>query len=225
MNRKMWIGALSAAMLLGGSVAAAGSVSGQGAPVTMDTPSSFPWLQMQDYITAEQAQKVALHVAAGQIHEIELEIEDGQIFYEIEIERSSGWVEVHVDALTGNVLAVLEKTPDVDDHDEDDADDIDDLDDLQKSNPAEIKVTPEHASDIAAKKVTGGSVVKVELDDDDDMPLSYEVELKLNRGEAEVNVDAASGKVLSVKQDHDDDDDDDHENDHDDDDDESDDDD
>lgn len=218
MNRKMWIGAMSASLLLGGSVAAAGSVSGQGAPVTMDIPSSSALLHMQDFITPEQAQKVALHVAAGQVHEIELELEDGKIFYEIEIERSSGFVEVHVDALNGNVLAVLEKTPDIDDPDEDDADDIDDLDDLQKSSPAEVKVTPEHASDIAAKKVNGGSVVKVELDDDDDMPLSYEVELKLNRGEAEVNVDATSGKVLSVKQDQEDDDD--HEkNDHDDDDD------
>lgn len=216
MNRKMWIGALSASLLLGGSVAAAGNVSGQSMPSTMDAPSSSAMLQMQDYITAEQAKAVALHVAAGQIHEIELEVENGQIFYEIEIEQANGFVEVHVDALNGNVLAVLDIMPD-NDLEEDDADDIDDLDDPQKHIPAETKVTPEHASEIAAKEVKGGTVVKVELDEDD-IPLTYEVELKLNRGEAEVNVDASSGKVLSVKQDHDDDDDDDdHEDDHDDD--------
>lgn len=191
MKRKMWIGALSAIMLLGGTaaVAASGSSDGQNVTGTKDS--------QQAYITVEQAKTAALKVAKGRVDDVELERKHGKVYYEVEIEKSGKDVDVHIDAVSGKVLAVLDKDTD-DDND-------DDRDNTNGSNSvlAEVKFTTEQASAIAAKAVSGGKVVKVELDEDDNRYI-YEVDLRTSKGEVEVDVDAHTGKVLSVDQDFDD---------------------
>ncbi|MGM8214276.1 PepSY domain-containing protein [Bacillaceae bacterium W0354] len=57
----------------------------------------------QSIISKDQAVNIALGLASGQVTEVELDEDDGHLYYEIEIE---GLVEaeIKVDALTGNVI-------------------------------------------------------------------------------------------------------------------------
>ncbi|MFD1428607.1 putative membrane protein YkoI [Kroppenstedtia sanguinis] len=59
-------------------------------------------------ITMKQAEKIALHEAGekGQIKEIKLEKEDGQLIYEVEIQSGTQETEIEMDAQSGKVLEV-----------------------------------------------------------------------------------------------------------------------
>lgn len=189
MKRKMWIGALATVMLLGGTavVGASGNTGGSNTSGAKSTS--------QGYITIEQAKTAALKEVKGYVDDIDLEREHGKVYYEVEIEQDNGEVDVHIDALTGKVLSVLNK---------DTKDDDDDRDDLNSSiTTSEVKITSDQASAIAAKNVSGGKVIKVELDEDDNRYI-YEVDLRTSKGIAEVDIDAVTGKVLSIDQDFDD---------------------
>ena len=59
-------------------------------------------------ITREAAIKTALIEATGTVTDVELEKDDTQIFYKIEVEDGTKEVEVKVDANTGEVLSVDE---------------------------------------------------------------------------------------------------------------------
>lgn len=181
MRRKMWIGALTALMLVGGTAVV-------GASSNTDAKNATT---AKNYITVEQAKTAALKAANGYVEDVELERENGKVYYEVDIEQESKDVDVHVDAVTGKVLAVI-------DQDSDDDDDRDNLDTV----PAEVKITSEEASAIAVKNVSGGKVIKVELDEDDNRYI-YEVDLRTAKGEADVDIDASTGKVLSIDQDFD----------------------
>jgi len=67
-------------------------------------------------ITHEAAIEIALKEAAGTVTEIELEIDNGRTYYEIEIEVGTKEVDIEVDAKSGAVLS----------GDKDDDDDSDD---------------------------------------------------------------------------------------------------
>ncbi|WP_158702732.1 PepSY domain-containing protein [Paenibacillus faecalis] len=160
------------------------------------------------YISKAQAKKAALKVANGHVDDVDLEYKNGKAYYEVEIERSKGDVDVHVDAVTGKVLSVIDR-----DHDDDDDRDV-----RKSVKSSHAKISSKQASDIAVKALGGGKVIKVELDEDDGRYI-YEVEVRTSKGEADVDVDAKTGKVLSIDHDDHDDDDDDYDDDHDDDDD------
>lgn len=68
-------------------------------------------------ITTEAAIETALKEANGTVTDVELETEDTQTFYDIEIVDGSKKVEVKIDAITGAVLSVEQ---DDNDNDEDD---------------------------------------------------------------------------------------------------------
>lgn len=57
-------------------------------------------------ISTEQAQNIALKQVPGTVTKIELDEEDGQYFYEIEINKDKQETDVDVDAMTGTVLKV-----------------------------------------------------------------------------------------------------------------------
>lgn len=206
MNKhKLWIGSLSAAVLLGGSaVAVSGNVNGQS---VQTTPTSTTQSVSQNQnstgkmLNASQAKALALKAAEGKVDDVDLERRNGQTFYEIEIDRKGkNDVVVRLDAYTGKILAV------VDDEDYDDDDDYKGAATGNTSNSSaskQVKLTASQASNIALKQVTGGKVTKVELDHDDGRYV-YEVELRTAQGEADVDIDANTGKVLSFDQDFDD---------------------
>jgi len=214
MNKhKLWIGSLSAAVLLGGSaVAASGNMNGQPAPkVQSETTQSAPASVTQStsvnqnntgkLLTVSQAKSIALKAVEGKVDDVDLERRNGQTFYEVEIDRKGKPdVTVRLDAYTGKVLAVVN---------DDDYDDDDDYRENGTGNSSsasasnEVKLTVAQASNIALKQVTGGKVTKVELDRDNGRYV-YEIELKTAQGEADVDIDANTGKVLSFDQDFDD---------------------
>ncbi len=206
MNKhKLWIGSLSAAVLLGGSaVAASGSVNGQSVQTT-PTSTSQSTTQNQSntgkLLTVTQAKAAALKAADGngKVDDVDLERRNGQIIYEVEIDRrGSNDVVVRLDAYTGKVLAVVN-----DDDDDDDYNRAVTNNSSSTSASNQVKLTVAQASDIALKQVTGGKVTKVELDHDDGRYV-YEIELRTAQGEADVDIDANTGKVLSFDQDFDD---------------------
>lgn len=214
MNKhKLWIGSLSAAVLLGGSaVAASGNMNGQPVPkVQSETTQSAPASVTQStsanqnntgkLLTVSQAKSIALKAVEGKVDDVDLERKNGQTFYEVEIDRKGQPdVTVRLDAYTGKVLAVVN---------DDDYDDDDDYRDNGTSNSSsasasnQVKLTVAQASNIALKQVTGGKVTKVELDRDNGRYV-YEIELRTAQGEADVDIDANTGKVLSFDQDFDD---------------------
>jgi uncharacterized membrane protein YkoI len=57
-------------------------------------------------ITREEAIEIALQQFSGTVDDVELEKDDGRLYYEIEIESSRGEAEIEIDAFTGNVLMV-----------------------------------------------------------------------------------------------------------------------
>lgn len=203
MNKhKLWIGSLSAAVLLGGSaVAASGNVNGQSVQTT-PTSTTLSVTQNQNstgkMLNASQAKALALKAADGKVDDVDLERRNGQTFYEIEIDRKgTNDVVVRLDAYTGKILAVV------------DDEDYDDYQGTVTGNTSntfaskQVKLTASQASNIALKQVTGGKVTKVELDHDDGRYV-YEIELRTAQGEADVDIDANTGKVLSFDQDFDD---------------------
>ncbi len=197
-KRKIWVGTISAALLLGATtVVASGNVTG---PNTKSLPAAKNGVQSDQggYITIEQAKTAALKAADGRVDDVDLEHKAGKVFYEVEIDQKTGEVDVLVDAVTGKVLAVTDM-----EQDEDDDDREIDTESTKPVPAAEVKLTSEQASAIATKQVSGATVVKVELDTDDGRYV-YEVDLKTAQGEADVDIDATTGKVLSVDQDFDD---------------------
>lgn len=206
MNKhKLWIGSLSAAVLLGGSaVAASGNMNGQPAPqVQSQTTQSTSANQNNTgkLLTVSQAKSIALKAVEGKVDDVDLERRNGQTFYEVEIDRKGNPdVTVRLDAYKGKVLAVVN---------DDDYDDDDDYRDNGTGNSSstsvsnQVKLTVAQASNIALKQVTGGKVTKVELDRDNGRYV-YEIELRTAQGEADVDIDANTGKVLSFDQDFDD---------------------
>ncbi|UPK43773.1 PepSY domain-containing protein [Paenibacillus pabuli] len=205
MNKhKLWIGSLSAAVLLGGSaVAASGSVNGQSVQSAQtSTTQSVTQTQKNTgkLLTVAQAKEAALKATDGKVDDVDLERRNGQTFYEVEIDKKgSNDVVVRLDAYTGKILAV------VDDEDYDDDDDYNGTVAGASSNQAaskQVKLTEAQASNIALKQVTGGKVTKIELDHDNGRYV-YEVELRTADGEADVDIDANTGKVLSFDQDFD----------------------
>ncbi|CAI6080484.1 putative protein YkoJ [Paenibacillus sp. JJ-100] len=215
MNKhKLWIGSLSAAILLGGSaVAASGTMSGEPAPKAQSettqtapsagTPSTNANQNNTDkMLTVSQAKAIALKVVEGKVDDVDLERRNGQTFYEVEIDRKGvPDLTVRLDAYTGKVLEVVRE----DDFDDDDDDSRDNgTNGVSNSSAAsQVKLTVDQASNIALKQVTGGKVTKVELDRDNGRYV-YEIELRTAQGEADVDIDAGTGKVLSFDQDFDD---------------------
>lgn len=91
MNKhKLWIGSLSAAVLLGGSAAlASGSVNGQSVqPTQTSTTQSVTQTQNTDtLLTVAQAKEAALKATDGKVDDVDLERRNGQTFYEVEIDK------------------------------------------------------------------------------------------------------------------------------------------
>ncbi|WP_427179652.1 PepSY domain-containing protein [Paenibacillus sp. TC-CSREp1] len=212
MNKhKLWIGSLSAAVLLGGSaVAASGNINGQPAPkvqsvTTQSAASTTPSVTSNQsstgkLLTIAQAKEIALKAVEGKVDDVDLERRNGQTFYEVEIDRKgSPDVNVRLDAYTGKILAI------VNDDDDDKYDDNRAAAGSSSSTAVsnQVKLTAAQASDIALKQVSGGKVTKVELDREHGRYV-YEIELRTAQGEADVDIDANTGKVLSVDQDFDD---------------------
>ena len=182
MSRKFF-SATVLATLLGLSSLAGGFAYAQGR-----TASPTPQVTLsasQALLAAEQ------HLPNSKAVEVELDREDGRIVYEVKLLSGQSRHKVlHnrfdvkvVDAASGKVLSVGEKTADARD-----ADKVKDL-----------LVTPAQAATTAEQLYPGGKAVEVELEHKRDQRY-YEVKVLTSQQQKhEVKVDAMTGKVLSAE--------------------------
>lgn len=178
MNKKLLVISFAGAVLLGGAVAA-------GAANTDTKMNSANKIESsQDLITVEEAQKIALSKADGQIESIEIERENGKKYYDIDIENGQVEYDIHIDALTGKIISTDE-----------DWDDEDGKDDNQMDGKNIIST--KKAIEIAEKEVNG-TVKEIEKDEDDGNVI-YDIQLRTSQGKTEVDIDASTGKVLKVE--------------------------
>jgi len=126
-------------------------------------------------LTLQQAKELAVQQVGGHVTEIELEKRKAGPVYEVEIESKGTEYELDIDAITGAVTVRKQ----------------------QANVPASVagKLLSENEAIASAKKLAGGEVMKIELDDDDDR-YYYEVDLRDDQFAYEVKVDAFTGEVI-----------------------------
>ncbi|MFD2117369.1 PepSY domain-containing protein [Paenibacillus yanchengensis] len=175
---------------------------------TMGTVEAHKETKKSERISVEEANKLALAVKPGKIKSVELEKDDGRVYYDYEVLINNKLYDIHIDAYSGKTLKVeLEKV-----YTRTKTIDIQKKKENNKKHTSTKKkskkrLTSKEAASIAAKHVQG-KVEDIDLDKDDGRYI-YEVELKTKRGEVDVDVDAYSGKILKVDYDDNDNDDDD----------------
>ncbi len=136
-------------------------------------------------ITMAQARQTALARVAGTVEMAQLEREKGKVLFEFEIHKAdnNAEVEIHVDAVTGEIFETKEEKGGGSAK--------------EKAMFDQIKVSMDSAEQTALNKVSG-AVVKVEIERERGK-LLYEFEIITSDGKEEmVHVDAVSGEIESV---------------------------
>src|SRR5699024_8591854 len=116
MNKKMVIEGISAAVILGGASITGATMNAQSDAVTIEekpveVAQTSPSEQVQseaNFISTDEAADIALSEYDGYIESIELEKDDGYVYYEVEIENEDAEYELDIDAMTGEILKVDE---------------------------------------------------------------------------------------------------------------------
>lgn len=187
MKNKFIIGAVSAAIILGGAVAVGATKNDHPNVSLQNSASSTGTTSNKEILSYDEAVKIALSKADGIVESVELENKRGKHYYEIEIDNVDAEYEIHIDAYTGEVLFFDE-----------DKDDDRVIDKGATQQPAQNKyISTKKAVEIAEKAVNG-KVVEIDRDDDNGLVI-YEIELKTSKGEVELELDAVSGKVLKIE--------------------------
>ncbi len=187
-KRNMMIGAVAAALTLGGTAAFAGAAGTSGGAA--GSPSAS-----KTVIAQSEAQKIALKAQKGTVDEIELKTKNGKTYYEVDIDRPEGDVDVWIDAYTGSVLKV--------EQDDDRSDDRSGTAANAGQKAPTVKISASEAASIAIKEAGGGKVHDNDLDEEDGIYV-YEIEVKTSKGEVDIKIDANTGKVLKSEVDDDD---------------------
>lgn len=178
-------------------------------------------------LTSAEVKEMIGEKYPGKITELELEREDGQHVYEVEIEGAQGEYELKLDATSGEILKLEEK--DGRSARNDSGKSIADTADRSAANGAEwsgqtrestlsngslANQTDENKGSAANESTYGarisleeakeialkevpGRIEEIELDEDDGL-LIYEVEIETKNGEAEVEVNAHTGEIVMI---------------------------
>lgn len=133
-------------------------------------------------VPSKQAEEIAMQEVKGShVKKVELERENGELIYEVELEGTyDDDVEVVVNATTGKVVRV-----------DDDRDDDDDDRVTSKQAVSSVKISKEQAISIATKD-TPGKIVEIELDDDK----HYEIEMIYEGKEVDMEISAVDGTII-----------------------------
>ncbi|MDP5314793.1 PepSY domain-containing protein [Streptomyces poriferorum] len=172
MKRKIVIAAVTAAVLVGGTAAAAVAFAADDGPAAGSATAR---------VSVGDAASSAVRAVPGTVTEAELDDEDGGLVWELDVYGSDEvWHDVTVDAGNGKVLGK---------HTSDDNDDRD------RHAPRPATVTLDQAA-AAALKTSPGTVTSVELEGRSGGAVRWEVDVRGKDGRAhELNVDAKSGAV------------------------------
>ena len=187
----MVLAGISAAVILGGASITGATMNAQSDAVTIEenpveVAHTSPSEQVQseaNFISTDEAAGIALSEYDGYIESIELEKDDGYVYYEVEIENEDAEYELDIDAMTGEILKV--------DEDEDN-------DDEQTKKSYDELLSVEKAKQIAVDRAGGGKVVELELEEEDNR-YEYEIEINVDNQEAEVTIDAVTGDILEFE--------------------------
>jgi uncharacterized membrane protein YkoI len=209
MKRKVLIGTVVSALVLGGAFVVGASNnddSNSSKSTTSDSLNSISKSE-NEKISIEEAETIALKEVKGIVDSVELKQKSDKVFYKVEVENDDLEYDVYIDAITGKVTSVNQDDQYDDDKNDDKYDDSSD-DDLVgddddsssvKANNTQINNTISQAQAIKiAEEAVNGKMTEIDKDQDDGL-LQYEVELRTDRGKAEVDVDASTGKVLKVE--------------------------
>lgn len=138
-------------------------------------------------IGIDKAKEAALKKVDGVVESVELENQNGQPVYEVEIDKDQKDYELYIDATTAKINRVDEKV--------DDDNDDDDVNSKNVSNKAII--TEKEAIEIAKTKIDG-ELHEIEFDEDDGRYV-YDMEFKTSSGEAEITIDAETKEILEFE--------------------------
>lgn len=131
-------------------------------------------------ISLDDASKIAHEqVPNATIIEIELDSDDGQRYYEIEMHTDDQEVEIEIDAYTGKVIMI----------------EYERLEGSRKGN-SEI-ISMDEAKQIALAKEPSAKIVGAKLDRDDGK-YYYEIEMETSKYEIEIEIDALTGKIIDL---------------------------
>lgn len=209
MKRKVLIGTIVSALVLGGAFVVGASNnddSNSSKSTTSDSLNSISKSE-NEKISIEEAETIALKEVKGIVDSVELKQKSDKVFYKVEVENDDLEYDVYIDAITGKVTSVNQDDQYDDDKNDDKYDDnsdddlVGDDDDSSsvKANNTQINNTISQAQAIKiAEEAVNGKMTEIDKDQDDGL-LQFEVELRTDRGKAEVDVDASTGKVLKVE--------------------------
>ncbi len=221
MKRKVLIGTVVTALVLGGAFIVGASNNDDSNPLRAASDHSLNNTNKIDNekITIEEAKTIALKEVNGEVESIELEQKPDKLLYKVKIAKDNVEYDVYIEASTGKVSSVNQDDNNdddkFDDHSADDKYDDNNDDDIvgdddgsnikQKDSSAVNAINTQINETISqdqaikiAEEAVNGKMTEIKKDQDDGI-LQYEVELGTDRGKAEVDVDVTTGKVLKVE--------------------------
>ncbi|MFA1642967.1 PepSY domain-containing protein [Chryseomicrobium imtechense] len=154
-----------------------------------------------EYITQEEALKIANERVEGEVVEISLDSDDRRVHFDVEMKDGTYEYEFDIDAVSGDVFD-FERDRDDDDSNRSQTQSTS----VQSGGTAQVAntedaLTMEEAIAIALNEVTG-TVTGAERDDN-----YYEIEVRDGNVEYEFDIDAFTGEILKFEKDTEDDDD------------------
>lgn len=154
-----------------------------------------------EYITQEEALKIANERVEGEVVEISLDSDDRRVHFDVEMKDGTYEYEFDIDAVSGDVFD-FERDRDDDDFNRSQTQSTS----VQSGGTAQVAntedaLTMEEAIAIALNEVTG-TVTDAERDDN-----YYEIEVRDGNVEYEFDIDAFTGEILKFEKDTEDDDD------------------
>ena len=221
MKRKVLIGTVVAALVLGGAFIVGASNNDDSNPLRAASDHSLNNTNKieNEKITIEEAKTIALKEVNGEVESIELEQKLDKVLYKVKIAKDNVEYDVYIEASTGKVSSVNQDDNNdddkFDDHSADDKYDDNNDDDIvgdddgsnikQKDSSAVNAINTQINETISqdqaikiAEEAVNGKMTEIKKDQDDGI-LQYEVELGTDRGKAEVDVDVSTGEVLKVE--------------------------
>ena len=101
MNKKLLIGSITAALVLGGTFA----VGASEIPI-FDLKTNKLRKYEKEFIPAEQAKTIALNEVNGTVEDVEIEKENGHYYYEVEVDKDNIDYDIFVEAYTGKIAYI-----------------------------------------------------------------------------------------------------------------------
>ena len=193
MNNKTWIAVIVGAVVI--------SVTGLGVQhITASSDNS--------QLTKEEIAEIVEGKYPGEVEEIELERENGQLVYEAELKGPKGDYEVTLDAFTGDVVNLEEKPPQTlqnDDvnpqtnneaneqtHDNKSSRSDGEPSENSEESPEPLRISIDQAATIALREVHGT------IKDRESDVITYEFEIETDSGVAEIEIDALTGEIITI---------------------------